>query len=149
MKKAHESFETFLKGQDSRYTSQKRAIADKVFNTKVPFEVDLFIFDSTKDGDKFSRATVYRTIKQLYEAGLIQRIATDDGKVYYERNISEKQHDHLICNQCGKISPLKNTGIEETLEKFCNSIGFKPEYRSLHLYGVCKKCAARIDKEAL
>ena len=48
MKKAHESFETFLKGQESRYTDQKRAIADKVFNTKAPFEVDLFIFDSIK-----------------------------------------------------------------------------------------------------
>jgi len=76
----------------------------------------------------------------LLEAGLIQKILTRDGKVYYERTPDHHQHDHLICSTCGKILEIKDEGIEQFLTAACDAIGFVPEYRSLHIYGQCRGC---------
>lgn len=143
MKNPHKLFETYLETHEGRYTSQKRAIADEIFKIKSHFEVEIFIDKLRADSKRFSRATVYRTIKQLLEAGLLQKISTKEGKVFYERRIPEKQHDHLICNTCGKILEISDEVIEKHLEKICEKLEFTPEYRSLHLYGECGKCTKK------
>ena len=135
----HKQFEKFLEENVSRYTAQKRAIVDEIFKIKTHFEVDEFIADYSE----FSRATVYRTIKQLLEGGFIQKISTKDGRVFYERAIGKKQHDHLICNNCGTIIEIKEDAVERYVTEFCDKIGFKPDYRSLHVYGLCQACLNR------
>ena len=135
------TFVNYLKDNEGRYTSQKEVIATEVYRTRTHFEVVNFIdkLRAKKDG-KISRATVYRTIKQLLEAGLIQKISTQDGKVYYERTPDHQQHDHLICNVCGKIFEMLDEEVTQKLDAVCQAMGFSPEYRSLHIYGKCKKC---------
>jgi Fur family ferric uptake transcriptional regulator len=136
----HKVFEEYLKTHEGRYTAQKKAIVDAIFKVKHHFEVEIFIDTLRAKDNQFSRATVYRTIKQLLDAGLLQKIATRDGKVYYERSVPENHHDHLICNSCGKILEIKENIIETYLDEICAKIGFYPEYRSLHIYGQCEKC---------
>ena len=134
MKKLHKLFNEYLSEIDSRYTPQKQAIAEEIFNRKNMFEVEEFIAEIRNGNQKFSRATVYRTIKQLLDANLLQKISTRDGKVYYEKNMpQQQQHHHLICNTCGKIFEIKEKKIEEYLEEFCKKQSFHPAYRSLHI----------------
>ncbi|NQY75090.1 MAG: transcriptional repressor [Candidatus Margulisbacteria bacterium] len=148
MKNHHTSFETYLTDNDGRYTEQKRCIVDEIFKIQDHFEVESFIDSIRQNHHKFSRATVYRTIKQLLDAGLIQKISTRDGKIFYEHNFSKKQHDHLICNSCGKILEIKEDSIDTYLEQFCKELGFHTEYRSLHLYGQCQQCFDQQEKES-
>ena len=136
----HKVFETYLSENDSRYTSQKRAIAEKLFKVKEHVEIDDFIAKINKKDDRFSRATVYRTVKQLLDAGLIQKVSTRDGRVFYEPTTTQTQHAHLICNQCGSIIEIKESQVQRELESYCDGIGFQPEYQSLHIYGVCNTC---------
>lgn len=143
----HKLFETYLGANEGRYTTQKRVIVDEIFKLKGHFEVEIFI--DTLRGEaaqKLSRATVYRTIKQLLDAGLLQKISTRDGHVFYERSVPDKHHDHLICNSCGKIFEIKEDVIERYLEQVCSKIDFLPEYRSLHIYGQCSKCQKKSSK---
>jgi len=141
MNSYHDTFKTYLVKIEGRYTDQKRAIVDEIFKTTKHFEVEAFLDRvRLRKGREFSRATVYRTIKQLFEAGLIQRITTPEGRVFYEHNFGKKQHDHIICNVCGKIFPIEEDIIHKQIEAYCKQIGFSPEYRSLHVYGKCKKC---------
>jgi len=136
----HKKFETYLKDNDGRYTVQKQAIASLVFKKKEPFEVEEFI-DTIRRKDKtFSRATVYRTIKQLSEAGLLQKIPNKDGKLHYEA-VKENQHyAHLICNRCGKIFSALDESLESQIISYCKTVSFYPEYQSIHIYGCCKSC---------
>ena len=140
MSKYHQTFETYLKKEGSRYTAQKKEIVDAIGKTKTHFEIDSFLADMTVINKRFSRATVYRTIKQLFEAGLIQKIRTKDGKVFYEQNFIKKHHDHMICNQCGQIIEIKDNKIETFVAEYCKHIEFEQDYRSLHIYGTCKNC---------
>lgn len=137
----HAAFEAYLAKHDSRYTTQKRAIADEIFFRQGHFEIETFIEELRKDGKTYSRATLYRTLKQLLDANLIQKIATKEGKVFYEQNIGTHQHDHIICNSCGKIMEITEDVIDSYVRSYCEKIKFTPQYRSLHIYGECSDCA--------
>jgi len=145
-KNAHKIFEEYLSNHEGRYTLQKKAIVEEIFKIKSHFEIEDFINKMRAEKHPFSRATVYRTVKQLLEAGLLQKIATKDGKVYYEYIRSQKQHDHLICNVCGKIFQLIDPTIDSVLETLLSKLDFHPEYRSLHIYGQCSKCQKKHAK---
>ena len=140
MKKKIALFEAFLAKNDSRYTTQKKEIATHIFTVKGHFEIEDFIDQFRTKTRKLSRATVYRVIKQLLDAGLLQKISTRDGKVYYENSTPQQHHAHVICNHCGKIQEIKDTVLNKFIDSYCHKLKFIPEYQSLHVYGVCHKC---------
>ncbi len=140
MKKKIALFEEFLVKNDSRYTPQKQEIATHIFKVKGHFEIEDFIDQFRTKTRKLSRATVYRVIKQLLDAGLLQKISTRDGKVYYENSTPQQHHAHVICNHCGKIQEIKDTVLNEFIDSYCHKLNFIPEYQSLHVYGICDQC---------
>lgn len=139
MKKHIKLFDDYLVKTGGRMTTQKKDIWEEVYKTRTHFEVEEFIDKIRAKNIKYGRATVYRTIKQLLDAGLIQKIQTRDGKVFYERTPDHQQHDHIICNDTGKIIEIKDERIEKLLNEICDEMGFVPEYRSLHIYASSKK----------
>lgn len=140
MNDLHDKFTEYLTQQDQRYTTQRREIVDAIINKKDHFEIDEFISEVHLQGKRLARATVYRTVKQLLDAKLIQKIDAGNGRIYYEYNEALQHHDHIICNQCGKILEIKNNHIEKAIKLECIKLGFQAEYRSLHIYGTCKEC---------
>lgn len=136
----HKQFSDYLTSENQRYSEQKKDIVNAIIEKKDHFEIDEFISEVHLKGKRLARATVYRTIKQLLDANLIQKITAGNGRVYYEYNETLEQHDHMICNKCGKILEIKNKSIESLINKECKRLGFKPEYRSLHIYGICNDC---------
>lgn len=140
LKDIHQKFQDYLDTNASRYTSQKRDIVSYIAKEKEHFEVDDFLAKLRKKNKRFSRATVYRTIKQLLDAQLIQKIQALDGRVLYEQNFEKKQHDHVICNSCGKILEIDEEKLDKLYANYCKNIHFKPEYRSVHIYGTCQDC---------
>ena len=137
----HQKFKEYLEKNEQRYSNQKKEIFDCIINQDDHFEIDSFISEMYVKGKSFSRATVYRTVKQLLEAKLIQKIATQDGRVFYECNQELEHHDHIICNHCGKIYEIKDNTIEDKIKEACDRLNFTPEYRSLHIYGSCESCS--------
>ena len=140
MSDLHEKFSDYLISQDQRYTTQKKEIVTAILDKKEHFEIDEFISEKHLEGQRLARATVYRTIKQLLDAKLIQKISGSNGRVYYEYNDILEHHDHVICNLCGKILEIKNKTIENAINNECKKLNFIPEYRSLHIYGTCSSC---------
>lgn len=140
----HEKFETYLKESGSRYTAQKRLIVGEIGKMKHHFEVDSFVGKMKRKDAECSRATIYRTIKQLLEAKMLQKIQTKDGKVFYEQNYYKEHHAHLICNSCGKIDEISEETISVWVKNYCKFKNFDPDYQSLHIYGTCDECAGQI-----
>ena len=138
-----ELFETYLKSIDSRYTRAKRFIATEIFNLTDHFEVENFIDHLRVKTKDTSRATVYRTIKQILDAGLLQKISTKDGKVFYGQSLPQIEHAHIICNQCGKIYAMQDRLLTDHIENYCKKMKFTIDYQSIHIYGECKDCAKK------
>lgn len=89
-----------------------------------------------EQGEDVGLATVYRVLSQFEQAGIVQKHLFENGLKIYEIT-TEEHHDHLICDNCGKIIEFTNKVIEEEQQKVAEQYGFKLSGHALTLYGIC------------
>ena len=89
------------------------------------------------------RATVYRTLKLLVEAGIAQERHFGDGLARYE--VEHEHHDHLVCLSCDKIVEFECSMIEARQEEIATGYHFKLLRHRHELYGQCESCQSAVD----
>ena len=99
-----------------------------------------------RDGKPVSRATVFRTLGRLVEAGVLRRHPLSDGRAFYEPALGREHHEHLICAECGKILEFVQEEIERLQDEVCREHRFRPLRHTLQIYGVCEACQQRQDE---
>ena len=85
------------------------------------------------------RATVYRTLKLLVEAGVLCRVMLEDGDLHYQLS-HRGHHHHLLCVLCGSSQDLTGCDIEDLLAATSARHGFKLSGHWLEVYGHCRDC---------
>ena len=88
---------------------------------------------------KHGRATIYRTLKLLVEAGVLCRVLLEDGDLHYQLSQSGHHH-HLLCVHCGASQDLTGCNIEEMLQGASSSYDFQISSHWLEIYGRCRNC---------
>lgn len=138
-----EKFREYLTTRDKRLTQEREIIVREVFADHEHFDVDNIVarLDKPRDGRRVSRATIYRTITQLEEAGLIRRVARANDREVYEHDYGYPQHDHFICEKCETLIEFTNNEITSLLEKVAMETGFRLSGHRLEGHGICAACA--------
>jgi Fur family ferric uptake transcriptional regulator len=90
---------------------------------------------ASKIDDKISISTVYRTLRLLEDAGIIERHDFRDGRSRYEP-VPDEHHDHLINLRTGEVTEFRSEDIERMQEAIARMLGFKLVDHRLELYGV-------------
>ena len=77
------------------------------------------IFDGIREqGGRVGIASVYRALDQLVELDLVQRVELGDGIARFEPSHPDgEHHHHLVCDDCGKVEPFSDPGLEQALER--------------------------------
>jgi Fur family ferric uptake transcriptional regulator len=88
----------------------------------------------------FDRATLFRNLKALEEAGVLSVSDFGRGASYYRLLTSEKHQHHILCVSCERMEPLDFCVISPMVEK-ANRQGFRVLSHHLELTGLCPKCA--------
>ena len=83
-------------------------------------------------------ATVYRVLTQFEQAGLLMRHHFEGGKAVFELN-EGAHHDHLVCQQCGRVEEFYDAEIEKRQAKVAKERGFTIREHQLHIYADCVK----------
>ncbi len=137
-----EKFREFLVTKGERLTRERSIIVEEVFTQHEHFDADTLIarLGADKKGRRVSRATVYRALNLLVEAGLLRKVARPNGSEVYEHDYGYPQHDHLICAKCGELIEFTNESISAIVDKVCAQHGFIKSGHRLEVYGVCSKC---------
>jgi Fur family ferric uptake transcriptional regulator len=137
-------FQNYLRKQLSerglRVTRERQIILDHIFEHFGHFDAEELLESLHQQGIKVSRATVYRTLPQLVEIGLLRRHEIGDRQTFYEPSFGRKHHEHLICVDCGSITEFVQEQIEKLQEEICRKHAFKPLSHTLQIQGVCKNC---------
>jgi Fur family ferric uptake transcriptional regulator len=60
------------------------------------------------------------------------------GKAVYELN-EGTHHDHLVCQQCGRVEEFYDAEIEKRQSKVAKERGFAIREHQLHIYADCIK----------
>ena len=84
-------------------------------------------------------STVFRAVSGMEREGLIKRIDLGDGKVHYER--TEAHHEHIRCDDCGRVAEVEGCVLEGVSSAITNSTGFKVTSHQLLFSGICPDCA--------
>ena len=89
---------------------------------------------------RISIATVYRTVRLLEDAGVIERLDFGDGRARFEESRDEHHH-HLINVHTGEVIEFNSDELEAVKQKIARELGFELLGHRLELYGVPLKGA--------
>ena len=137
-----DKFREYLMTQGKRLTTERGTIVREVFSSHEHFDADQLVsrLSQRTDGKRVSRSTVYRTLTQLVEAGLLRTVARPNDREVYEHDYGYPQHDHLICKECGTLIEFQDESIREILEQVAAKSGFRVSHHRLEVYGKCAQC---------
>ena len=97
-------------------------------------DVETLFERANKIDSKVSIATVYRTVKVLKNAGILEKLEFNDGRSRFEDAV-RKHHDHLIDLDTGKVIEFIDEEIEHIQKKIASKLGYKLIGHKLELYG--------------
>lgn len=141
MKAILEDFTKHLKGKGLRLTLERTRLLEMICTMKGHFSAeDVLTKMKRAGGGVGSRATLYRLLPVLVDAGLIQQSLLSEGQTRYEVTWNKDHHDHLICSQCNKVIEFQHNTIEILQREIANKYGFFLEHHVMELVGVCKSC---------
>ncbi len=128
-----------------RYTRTRRRLVDILARAGMP----LTLQDIVRGRTDLPASSAYRNLAWLEDAGLIRRVASEDGFGRYE--LSEEltgHHHHLLCSGCGRVEDVDipsdvERRLDRTLDRLARRARFARVSHRLDLIGLCRECAAR------
>jgi Fur family transcriptional regulator, ferric uptake regulator len=93
-----------------------------------------------REDHKISRATVYRTLHWMVEAGIARKVDFGEGRFRFEHSYRHPRHFHLICKSCNRSSEFLSSDIEALLEEVAAARNFTARQSVLQIYGTCEEC---------
>ena len=139
-----EVFQDFLAGKRLRLTHQRSAIVDVLLNAEKHLSSPE-VYQALK-GRGIGRVTVFRTIKMLEDARLVERGHSPNGVPKFEIKYDRPRHDHLICVECGAIREVQWPEVERIRDRTAKSLGFVPIWHRYEVFGRCSDCESRRKK---
>ena len=137
-----ERFEEFLQSRGKRVTRQRRIIVEQVFARHDHFDADDLLANLQRvvGARQVSRPTVYRTLAELVEAGLLRQM-TLGSRAVYEHDYGYPQHDHLYCQKCEKLIEFSSDEVKGIRDAVAREHQFRVLGHRLIITGICSQCA--------
>ena len=117
-----------------KMTGQRRVIARVLSEADDHPDVELVYRRAVEVDPRISIATVYRTVKLLEEASILERHDFGEGRARYEE-ATEEHHDHLIDVHSGEVIEFRNDDIEGLQHMVAKKLGYRLVGHRLELYG--------------
>jgi Fur family ferric uptake transcriptional regulator len=90
-----------------------------------------------------SRASIYRVLEELEEAGMLQRVEAERGTVRYEAiRHGAGHHHHFVCNRCGRLERFADAELERAIDRSSERLPVRVLQHEIVFRGACAACAA-------
>ncbi len=138
---ANQRFADYLQSRGMRNTGQRRELLDRVFSQHDHFDADQLIERLPKKGESgyVSRPTVYRTLSEFVDAGLLKKFQLG-GRSVYEHDYGYPQHDHFYCTKCAKLIEFQSASLLALRAEIAKEHQFQVHGHRLIINGVCNPC---------
>lgn len=93
-----------------------------------------------REAPGIGRATVYRTLQWMVEAGMARKVDFGEGRSRFEPSYRHPRHFHLICTTCHRSSEFLSSDVESLMEEIAAARQFAPAQQVVQIYGVCEEC---------
>ena len=93
-----------------------------------------------KEDRGISRATVYRTLQWMMDAGIARKVDFGEGRFRFEHSYRHPRHFHLICKTCNQSFEFLSSDIEALIEEVAAARKFAGKQSVVQIYGTCEAC---------
>lgn len=131
-----------LTAAGERVTQQRLIVADTLARAGRQLTAAQ-LYEQVRDRQpSLGRATVFRTVERLVDAGVARRLELD-GHVYAYVACQPEHHHHLSCTSCGRVEEIPESWVKPIATRATERLGFEIDDARLDFYGRCRACQAR------
>lgn len=129
-------FRRQLKAEGQKYTPERAQVLDAIIQLDRIFEAEQVIDELRRRRHRVSKATVYRTIHLLQEAGIIQRVLTEGDQAQYQLAYGESPNDTLVRLDTREAITIDVPELAAIRDRICREMGLIPQGHKLQIFAV-------------
>jgi len=130
-----------LKPAGGKRSSKREQIVNVFLRQDGHLSADDLVDIIRREDQRLSRATVYRTLQWMVDAGIARKVDFGEGRFRFEQSYRQPRHFHLICKTCHRSSEFLSSDIETVIEEVAAARHFAPEQSVVQIYGTCEECS--------
>lgn len=129
-----------LRATGGKRSSKRDLIVNAFLEQEGHFSADDLFDIVRKREPHIGRATVYRTLQWMVDAGVARKVDFGDGRFRFEHSFRHPRHFHLVCKTCNRSFEFLSSDIELFIEDIANERGFAASQSVLQVHGTCEEC---------
>jgi Fur family ferric uptake transcriptional regulator len=129
-----------LKPAGGKRSSKREQIVNVFLRQEGHLSADDLVDLIRKDDHRISRATVYRTLQWMVDAGIARKVDFGEGRFRFEHSYRQPRHFHLICKTCHRSFEFLSSDIESAIEEVAAARTFTAAQSVVQIYGTCEEC---------
>ncbi len=129
-------FRRYLRSQNLKYTPERADILNAIIECDDVFEVDQLLMEMRRRGHHVSKATIYRTVKLLQDAGIITQALFDSKQAHYQLIYGQAARDYIVCMKTGKYIEFSDDELVALRNRICQAHGWDPVGHRFQIYAI-------------
>ena len=130
-----------LRPAGTKRSSKRDTIVNVFLKQEGHLSADDLVVLTKREDERISRATVYRTLQWMEEAGIARKVDFGEGRFRFEHSYRHPRHYHLICKTCKRSYEFLSSDIESLVEEVAAARGFTANQSVVQIYGTCESCS--------
>jgi Fur family transcriptional regulator, ferric uptake regulator len=131
---------TRLKPTGGKRSSKREQIVNVFLRQEGHLSADDLVDLIRREDHRISRATVYRTLQWMMDAGIARKVDFGEGRFRFEHSYRQPRHFHLICKSCHRSFEFLSSDIEALIEDVAAARSFSASQSVVQIYGTCEEC---------
>jgi len=131
-----------LRDAGYRRTTARGEVARLVAAQDGHFVAADLLSEAARGNTRIGRATVFRTLEAMSDAGVVERIDLPTGDHAYVA-CEPRHHHHVVCASCGAGQDIDDAGLRRVVRDVARRTGYRVDDHRLELFGSCPRCQAR------
>lgn len=129
-----------LRPAGSKRSSKRDFIVNVFLRQEGHLTADNLVDLIRREDQRISRATIYRTLQWMVDAGIARKVDFGEGRFRFEHSYRHPRHFHLICKSCNRSFEFLSSDIEALVEEVAAARNFAPRQSVLQIHGTCEAC---------
>jgi len=129
-----------LRPAGGKRSGKRDRILDTFLRQKGHVSADDLVALVRRQDAGIGRATVYRTLQWMVDAGIARKVDFGDGRSRFEPSYRHPRHFHLICTSCHTSSEFLSSDVEAFVDEVTAARGFSASQTVVQIYGTCDAC---------